>query len=88
MGTKQARDIVSDVNAFHEAVWTEALQVAERSQVPTAHRGFLARSKAIDVEGLYQLSQDRWGRWVHWQRAGCCLVDPRSLAHVLVTSQR
>lgn len=55
----QARDIVSDVNAFHEAVWTEALQVAERSQVPTAHRGFLARSKAIDVQELYQLATDR-----------------------------
>ncbi|KAI8463206.1 MAG: hypothetical protein J3K34DRAFT_496264 [Monoraphidium minutum] len=58
MGTKQARDMVADVNAFHEAVWTEALQVAERSAVPTAHRGFLARSKAIDVSGLYQLAQD------------------------------
>ncbi|KIY97007.1 hypothetical protein MNEG_10957 [Monoraphidium neglectum] len=61
MGTKQARDMVADVNAFHEAVWTEALQVAERSQVPTAHRGFLARSKAIDVAGLYQLAQDSLG---------------------------
>jgi hypothetical protein len=29
----QARDMVADVNAFHETVWTEALQVAERSQV-------------------------------------------------------
>jgi hypothetical protein len=30
---RQARDMVADVNAFHETVWTEALQVAERSQV-------------------------------------------------------
>jgi len=51
--------MVADANAFHEAVWTEALQVAERSRVPTAHRGFLARSKAIDVGALYKLAQDR-----------------------------
>jgi predicted lipase len=27
-------------------------------QVPTAHRGFLARSKSIDVEALYQMALD------------------------------
>lgn len=60
MGTKQARDISTDLAFAHEAVWVAAEQQATAArgspEVPSAHRGFLARAKSVPVEELQQLA--------------------------------
>jgi hypothetical protein len=67
MGTKQARDISTDLAFAQEAVWVaqEQQQQHARSgsssgssaqQQPSAHRGFLARAKAVPVEELQDLA--------------------------------
>ncbi|MEW5297372.1 MAG: hypothetical protein WDW36_000585 [Sanguina aurantia] len=57
MGTKQPRDLITDANVVHEPVWAE-------SSIPAAHRGFLSRARAIQVEQLYELAQSTGRRLV------------------------
>ncbi|KAF8058465.1 hypothetical protein HT031_005589 [Scenedesmus sp. PABB004] len=57
MGTKQARDIGTDLAFAHEAIWAAEEAAGSAPGVPTAHRGFLARSKAVPIEQLQALAQ-------------------------------
>lgn len=64
MGTKQARDILTDLTFVHRAIWAEAAATLETTQAATAHRGFLTRANAIDVMQLYALAKARGKRLV------------------------
>eukprot|EP00879_Flechtneria_rotunda_P014549 GHRR01015204.1.p1 GENE.GHRR01015204.1~~GHRR01015204.1.p1 ORF type:complete len:259 (+),score=66.55 GHRR01015204.1:88-864(+) len=64
MGTKQARDISTDLAWRHEAIWAAEELAGAASEVPSAHRGFLARSKTVPIEQLQALAQSSGRRLV------------------------
>ncbi|MEW5314731.1 MAG: hypothetical protein WDW38_006203 [Sanguina aurantia] len=65
MGTKQPRDLITDANVVHEPVWAESVALAaDKQSIPAAHRGFLSRARAIQVEQLYELAQSTGRRLV------------------------
>ncbi|KAF6262739.1 hypothetical protein COO60DRAFT_1699155 [Scenedesmus sp. NREL 46B-D3] len=64
MGTKQARDISTDLAFSHEAIWAEQELAGTASEAPSAHRGFLARSKAVPIQQLLALAQGSGRRLV------------------------
>jgi hypothetical protein len=58
MGTKTARDVVADLDYVHRPLFDESASVAaDRSAVPTAHRGFLSRARRVDVAALRRAAE-------------------------------
>ena len=65
MGTKQARDLMSDLSFLHEPIWKEAIDLAKDSKsVPAAHAGFLKRARAVNIEQLNDLASQSGRRLV------------------------
>lgn len=64
MGTKQARDVQTDLAFSHEAVWAAEEISGRASEVPSAHRGFLARAKSVPINQLQALAEGSGRRLV------------------------